>query len=348
MTEASQNQPPENSEDALGEFFEECRSISELIENLGERLANLGHGFDIFGDASSCKEGSAARRAAELRDHADMCLSQAVRHLQTLMRVRAESSRSVDLLVESIVTARGDGSDCIKLIKEFHERTGDDNEGLGKIDDETFLSSFFADLYQRVEAMPALAARYPEHLRFAAKRFQGLPMLVSHHIDNVEEFRRLAEVLGLGEWHPLDVSPRRKRGGSTPAMSYLEPLVCRLDDFRDIMLWIASREAGPFTSERIANAWETRVFEEKPPAAVVEVLRKVPSLPRLTKSTALAWSKEVIVPYILVTDGADPASSKEHFLSNIWAHRSVKSIPTFRSRLESAVTDFLTRYSRAE
>jgi hypothetical protein len=65
-----------------------------------------------------------------------------------------------------------------------------------------------------------------------------------------------------------------------------------------------------------------------------------------TKSSAAEWSHCVIVPYILLTDGSDPANADEPFLRNIWNHRSVKSIPTFRSRLESAVTDFLTRYSR--
>lgn len=129
-------------------------------------------------------------------------------------------------------------------------------------------------------------------------------------------------------------------------MTYLEPLICRLDDFRDTMLWIASREAEPATPERIANAWQESLFDEKPSDAVVDVLRRIPDLPVLTKGSAQAWSKEVIVPYILLTDGANPASAEEPFLKNIWNHRGVKSVATFRSRLESAVTDFLTRYSR--
>jgi len=150
----------------------------------------------------------------------------------------------------------------------------------------------------------------------------------------------------LGKWHPLDVSSRRKRGGKTPAMTYLEPLICRLDDFRDLILWFASRENEPISSERMANAWQNSPFDDKASDAVLEVLRKVSLLPRLTKSSALEWSKEVILPYILVTDGADPSQCKEPFLRNIWNHRDVKSIATFRSRLERAVTDFLTRYSR--
>jgi hypothetical protein len=65
-------------------------------------------------------------------------------------------------------------------------------------------------------------------------------------------------------------------------------------------------------------------------------------MPGLIKSTAPAWSKKVIVPYILVTDGADPANAEHPFLRNIWNHRDVKSTATFRSRLESAVKDFAT------
>jgi hypothetical protein len=348
MSEDPQMPSQEESEISCEELFKKCQDLGKQIEALADRLADGALVFDPLGDFKSHPEGSARRRFAQLRDHADMCLSEAARHLMTLVRIRAETSQSVDLIVDAIAVARGDGDECLRLIRLFHERTGDEKEGLSTIDDCTFPSSFLEDLYKRVEAFPSLAARYPEHMSFAAKRFQGLPMLFSLHIDNSMEFLRLAEDLGLGKWHPLDVSGRRKRGGRTPAMTYLEPLVCRLADFRDIMLWIASRETEPITSKRMADAWQTSVFAEKTSYAVVEVLRKVPSLPVLTKSAAPAWSKNAIVPYILVTDGADPANAEHPFLRNIWNHRGVKSIATFRSRLESAVTDFLTRYSRED
>lgn len=348
MSEDPQISSPENSEITFDELFQECRHLEKQIEALADRLSDVARAFGPLGDVKSHPEGSGKRQFAELRDHADMCLSQAARHLMALLRIRAETSYSLDLMVESISMARGDGDECLRLIRFLHERTGDEKEGLSTIDDSTFPSSFLEDLYKRVAAFPSLAARYPEHMSFAAKRFQGLPMLFSLHIDNSMEFRRLAEDLGLGKWHPLDVSGRRKRGVRTPAMTYLEPLVCRLDDFRDIMLWIASRETAPITSKRMADAWRTSAFDEKTSDSVVEVLRKVPSLPVLIKSAAPTWSRNVIVPYILVTDGADPANAEHPFLRNIWNHRDVKSTATFRSRLESAVTDFLTRYSRED
>lgn len=345
MSQISQ-EPSENPEDLLAKNFEACADIEEKIKDLADRFSYLAQALDGLGDVESHPEGSGKRQFAELRDHADLCLAGAARHLMTILRIRAETSRSVDLLVDAICAARGDGDECLRLIRIFHEKTGDEMEGMGSMEDTTLPASFLEDLYKRVEAFPSLAARYPEHMSYAAKRFKGLPMLFSLHIDNSTEFRRLAEDLGLGKWHPLDVSERRKRGVSTPAMTYLEPLVCRLDNLRDIMLWITSREEGEIASKRIATAWDSDPFEKKVSDEVIEVLRRVTALPPLTKGTALTWSREVIVPYILVTDGAAPASSEIPFLRNIWAHRSVKSIPTFRSRLESAVTGFLKRYGR--
>lgn len=339
--------PPESPEDPLAEHFESCRNIVNQIEALAARLCLFADSSDFLGSAESHTEDSGKKRLAELRDHADFCLSRAAAYLSYLMRRRADSSCSVDLVADSVIIARGDGDDCIKLIETYYKLMGDDTEGTGKIDAETFPDQFLWDLAQRVEAFPAFAERYPKHLYFAARHFQGLPMMVSHHIDVTPEFQRLSEMLGVGTWHPLDVSPRRKRGGTTPAMRYLEPLVWRLNSLRGILNFDVARNGEPIGSDRIAWLW-TYSYSEKTPDDQVEVLRRLTSLPDLTKSSAPAWAKEVIVPYILVTDGADPASSEEPFLRNIWAHRSVKSIPTFRSRLESAVTGFLKRYGRED
>jgi hypothetical protein len=337
------------SGDKGAEFIEEsskaCDFISKQIQELAERLVNIATVFDSAGDAKTHPTGSPARIAAELRDHADMCLSQAVRYLQALMRIRAETSHSVDLMVESIMMEKGDGSGCLKLIEKYYERTGDPTEGEGTVIPSTFPDAFFWETVRRVEAIPDLAERYPEHLRFAAAHFQGLPMMVSHHIDITPEFVRLAELLRMGSQHPLDVSPRRKRGGITPAMNYLEPLVWRMHSLWSVMMENDGAEHRTFSSTMISNMWASD-FNEKIPDPQIESLRKLATLPRLTKITAPAWTKEVIVPYILVSDGTDPATSDEPFIRNIWNHRDVKSIPTFRSRLESAVNDFLERYSR--
>lgn len=240
----------------------------------------------------------------------------------------------------------GNGNDCIGLIEIYHHMMGDNTEGTGQIDALTFPDQFLWDLAQRVEAFPAFAERYPEHLHFAARHLQGLPMMVSHHLDVSEEFSRLSDILGMGTLHPLDVSPRRKRGGITPALRYLEPVVWSLNSRRSILLEIKKTE-GSLTSERIAGIVDRR-FVSSVSEAKIEIHRKLAEVPALIKSTALTWSKEIIVPYILLTDGENPAKSEQPFLRNIWNHRRVKSTATFRSRLERAVTDFLTRYSRED
>lgn len=322
-----------------------CDSILKEIQDLAERLVDIATACDAAGDANTHPIGSPAHTAAELRDRADMRLSQAVRHLQVLMRLRAETSRSVDLMVEAIMMEKGDGNYCLDLIEKYYQRTGDPTEGGGTVIPCTFPDSFFWETVRRVEAIPDLAEKYPEHLRFAAAQFQGLPLMVCHHIDVTPEFKRLADLLRMGREHPLDVSPRRKRGGITPAMKYLEPLIWRMNSLREVMWDGGDTDPGRFTSTMISNVW-TSSFSEKIPEAQIEVLRRLSRLPRLTKGSVQAWVKEVVVPYMLLRDAADPATSDVPFIRNIWNHRAVKSIPIFRSRLESAVTDFLERYSR--
>jgi hypothetical protein len=344
-SEEPQEPAQESSEIPFETLFDGCRDLEKQIGALADRLSYLAHMFDSLGAAESHPEGSGKRRFAELRDHADFCLSGAAENLLSHVRVRAKSSRSEDLVCHAVSHAMGDGNDCIELIEIYHRMMGDDTEGTGQIDAETFPDQFLWDLAQRVEAFPAFAERYPQHLYFAARHLHGLPMMVSHHLDVTQEFHRLSEMLGMGTWHPLDVSPRRKRGANTPAMKYLEPVLWRMHNIRQILIDIGTREGLPIPSERIAGVVARRRIEDVSEAEI-EIYRKLAEIPRLVKSAALDWSKEIIVPYILLSDGADPANAADPFLRNIWNHRGVKSVATFRSRLESAVTDFLTRYSR--
>lgn len=337
--------PEDRPDGFLEDLSKACRLMSREIQALAERLADLATAFDSLGAKEDQAPGSPARMAAELRDHADMCLSQAVRHLQALMRIRAQTSHSVDLMVESIVMEKGDGGACLDLIETYYERTKDPTEGQGTVIPCTFPDAFFWETVRRVKAIPDLAEKYPEHLRYAAAHFQGLPMMVSHHIDITPEFKRLASLLRVGASHPLDVSPRRKRGGVTPAMSYLEPLIWRMHNLWELMAEENGANPQGFTDTMISNVWSTD-FNAKTPEPQIEVLRKLAGLPALSKSTALAWTREVIVPFILVEVDGNPGGAKEPFIRNIWNHRAVKSLPTFRSRLESAVSDFLARYSR--
>ena len=324
-----------------------CWNLVKEIDSLGERLTLIASAFDSLGPESAHATGSKAKRFAELRDHADLCLSRAVSDLSVKMRSRANYTHSVDLLADSVLIAMGNCNDCIDLIESFYRLLGDDTEGTGQVDAETFPDQFLWDLAQRVESFPAFAERYPKHLYFAARHLHGLPMMVSHHIDITHDFKRLADMLRMGTKHPLDVSARSKKGGRTPIMAYMEPIIYRLNTLREILQSRVEQEPESISYERINWLW-TYSYSEKTPEAVIEVLRKLTLLPSLTKSVALLWSREVVVPYVLLTDGMDAANSDIPFIRNIWAHRSVKSTATFRSRLQSAVTGFLERYSRSQ
>jgi hypothetical protein len=318
---------PENTEVTFRMLMEGCSDMHKQIQSLAGRLAKIACLFETAGDAMSHAEGSDMRLLAELRDHADFCLNRAAGDLNHWAEVRAETSRSPDLVCDVVGRAMGDGNKCIKLIETYYRMMGDDTEGTGQIDAETFPDQFLWDLAERVETFPKFAERYPKHLHFAARHLQGLPLLVSHHLDVSYEFDRLSALLGMGTWHPLDVSPRRKRGAITPAMQYLEPVVWRMDNMRRILTEIGEREGQPIPSDRISGLF-TRRRAESVPEAEIEIYRKLTEMPGLIRSTAPAWSKKVIVPYILATDGADPANAEHPFLRNIWNYRDVKSTAT--------------------
>ncbi len=321
------------------------RAKARQINALAESLADIGTVFDVLGGAESHPLGSTQRQFAELRDDADLRLSQALRDLESLVGVRAMTSHSTDLLVDAACRARGDGHDALELMDRLHAVYGDERGNDGEVPPETLPDQFLWDLYHRVSALNDLADRFPGHMRHAARQMHGWPMIVSHHLDHTGEFKRIAEMLQLGASYPLNISPRRKRGGPTPILDYLEPLVWRLHVLKKILADTEDRRSKEDFSSRIKYIWWSPP-EGSPTTEVLEILRKVPSMPEFSKATAAEWSLQIIVPYISAKHGEDPLTASIPFIRNIWAHRGVKSAATFHSHLHSAVTAFLTRRGR--
>ncbi len=317
------------------------------IRRAAEALADYATVLDIIGDAEDHPEDSEKRQLAELRDEADLILSHTFTSLYSLVRVRAMTSRSVDLLVDAACHARGDGHEALELMERFYTVFGDERGEDGEVPPETFPDTYLWDVYYRVSALKSLAERFPDHMRHAARQMRGWPMIVSHHLDNTCEFERIAELLHLGAGYPLDTAPRRKRGGPTPLHDYLAPLVWKLHVLQIILAESEKLRGGEEFSSRIKYFWWSPP-DSPPHEEILEILRKVPSLPPFSKSSATEWSKHVIVPYISATDGVDPANSSIPLIRSVWAHRSVKSQATFESHLHSAITGFLTRYGRSE
>lgn len=339
--------PSEPSPSAL---VAECReAITTALHKLRETadsLDTLASGFDHLGNAAHHPEGSAGRRFAELRDHADHMLSIAASDLDSIVGARALTSHSVDLVADTVCRRCGDADDAIKLIDLFHERFGDEREPDGSVGPETFPDSFLWDLYHRVSALPGLVERYPMHLRHAASQMHGWPILACHHLDHTADFHRVSELLGLGSAYPLGASPRKKKGAPNPALDYLEPLVWRLHVLRIGLIGDRKLQTDEPDAKRIEWLWS--YGRERISTSQIEILARLTALPPLSTRTVKRWVKSVILPYVLEADGADPGNSGVPLIRNTWAQRTVKSQATFRSRLESRITSTLERYARPE
>lgn len=324
-------------------------------EIIGERLriaakwadeaATFAHALDWLGDANQHPEGSEQRELALVRDRVDLDLDHCCRQIDCFRRVRAETTRCGDLLVDVLCQRMGNCFDALRLMRRYHALSGDETDKDGKVVPETFPDMFAWDVYQRVSALAELAEQFPKHIRHSARDMHGWPMIVSHHLDGRHEFQRLAELLELGADYPLDVRPRKRRGTETPMLHYLEPLVWCLHVLRKVLIETEKTRGHEDFVRRLSPFWWD--YPDKPPTSeVVAILRLVPALPALTQRTAREWSRKVIVPIILTEDAGTQETCEILALRNIWRHRSVKSRATFRSRLHSAVTDTLQRFGR--
>ena len=310
-----------------------------------KEAAAFAHTLDWLGDAGQHPEESEQRALAKLRDEVDRELAQVLLRVMATTRCRAETSRSVDLLMFATLFKRGDGHDALHLMDRCHDLLGDESEADGEVTDGTLPDAFAWETYLRVSALTDLVEKFPRHLRHSARDMHGWPMIVSHHLDCTPEFQRIAERLEVGADYPLDVSPRKKRGTETPLLSYLEPRVWRLHVLREILIESAETGGQEEFVQRIHCFW-WQSPDPEPEAEEIAILRLVPSLPPLTRKTAREWSRRVIVPLILLDDAGTRETCEVPALRNIWAHRSVKSVATFQSRLHSAVTDTLQRFGR--
>lgn len=316
-----------------------------MMASWTELAAAFAHELDCLGDANQHPEGSDKRELAKVRDEVDFAFAKFLQKASTQQRVRAETTRCLDLLVDAAVKQQGDGHDALHLTRRYHALFGDETEPDGEPPPETFPDSFAWDTYLRVSALAELVKQFPKHLRHSARQMHGWPMIVSHHLDCLPEFRRIAERLDIGAHYPLNVAQRKKRGTETPLLRYLEPLVWRLHVLRLILTESAESRSAEDFDRRIYGLWWE--FPDPPPSReIVAVLRRVAALSPLTQTSAREWSRKVIAPLIMIDDACTPESCTIPALRNIWQHRSVKSRATYQSRLHSAVTDTLQRFGR--
>lgn len=181
-----------------------------------------------------------------------------------------------------------------------------------------------------VELLAQLAKKHPEPFRLAARQMPAWPMMRFLREALHDEFWFVQSCLELGEDYPLDISGNARSHPSGGLWQYLTQWMERLHQYR---------HGGPWPIE----GHGLNAPELKP------LLEVAVQMPPLTKATSGDWSKQVLVPLIVLRDaGRDEASCREPVLKPIWRQRGVKSISTFQSRLLSKVRQTLKSLARAD
>jgi hypothetical protein len=291
-----------------------------------------------------------AAEQAELEnilEQLDFALALIMRHLPGMVRHRVHLTRSCDLLVETIremIIGRAGG---IERVLRHHKELFPDEYEQPEVNfhsDSNYLFQFAWDTYERIEVLGRLADEFPEHIRAAARRMHGWPMLAHRHTHNRREFNKLARKLELGEDYPTDVSEAARFRPDTPLVRYLDPLIRRIhivcEELGDIELKTTEDERS-----MLLHLWWWRL-EESPSDEELAALRAARTLPALTKTTAIEWAEKALVPLILARDALDWKNCKEPVLQRIAKQRGVKSRATFKSRLLAAVAATLRRLAR--
>ena len=156
----------------------------------------------------------------------DLALALIMRHLPSIVRFRAKSTKCSDLLCDATYHAIGNGAETAQMIRRYHKEFPEDVDTSAA--PEGFPDQFAWDTYQRVEALDKLADEFPDHVRTAARQMHGWPMLVHRHTNNHRRFKELVERLELGVDYPLDASEGARFRPDTPMVRYLDPLIFKI------------------------------------------------------------------------------------------------------------------------
>ncbi len=336
-----------------------CRVIAELPDNtlagelasplraILEQIERVARGNQAILSKGEIKNGIPLAARERILEQLDFALALIMRDLPFLVRRRADVTRCQDLLSETIgAIAIGGGADAARLIRRHKQLCPDEYEVTEVIHHSasSYLFQFAWDTYERIEVLNQLADEFPEHIRAAARRMHGWPMLAHRHTNNRRQFNELARKLELGADYPLDAGEGARFRPDTPLVRYLDPLIRRIHIMREEM---GDQEYKSVEGERslLLHVWWWWP-DESPGHEELTALRAARELPPLTKATTAQWVEKAIVPLILATDARDWKNCTEPVLQRIAKQNGVKSRATFKSRLLAAVAATLRRLAR--
>ena len=273
----------------------------------------------------------------------DFAIALILRRFSNMVRFRAKRTKCPDLLCDAIIEMLR-GSEPAKLISRWQAEFPEEGENDGNPIEGGFPESFAWKTYESVQALDRLADEFPKHIKFAARRMHGWPMLVHRHTNNKKRFQEIATRFELGVEYPLDASEGARFRPNTPLVRYLDGWVFKLNYVWEMVKY--ATYTTPDEERKALQTWLWDVLDELPTDEQLEVALLIKHLPLLTKATAIEWVEKVVVPLIMCTDAGDWKNCREPALQTISRQRGVKSRATFKSRLLSAVSATLRRLAR--
>ena len=188
---------------------------------------------------------------------------------------------------------------------------------VGVVGRETMVYYLAWEAYAQVEQLQEIARKYPKHVRHGARRMHGWPMVICQHIDGRAEFEEMVKLLEVGPGYPLDVLRRKKRGNDSPMLRYLDPLICRLDALHSCRKYARLGEENAKAKQHWDYLCGGMRGKDTTKEQVVEALRGIATVGRLTKATARDWTTKVPVPLTMVNDAKTPETCEVPVLKNI-------------------------------
>lgn len=182
-----------------------------------------------------------------------------------------------------------------------------------------------------VEKLNLLSRQFPGSFKPMARQMAAWPVMRPKRAAENDGFHYVVVHLQLGEDYPLDTSYAARSHPSSIMGRYLTRWVERLHDIEWGSVRVHPNAGCPKRDQRQFSS----------------LLKLASTLPPLNKGTSDEWSRQVMVPIIMLCDaGLDEGSCNEPSLKAIWKQRGVKSVPTFRSRLLARVRQSLRCLAR--
>ena len=314
-----------------------CKRLASRVSTLAEEVYRLG----ILSEEIErlCVAENEKTKCRQLVEKFDETLALMARNLTTFIHIRADKTRSTELLGHVYGETLGNLERFASVWRRFiisdQDANSSDSPGFGLL---TALTEAVRQFERECEQRPQL-------FRYWAQEQPYLPMLVFRNKAAYRKrFARLADTLELGRRCPINVSPRANYSLETPINAKVFAV---LMDFLVARDWIAfARNGDPKSAWRKGATLADQLVEQAGLRLELQpVYFAACELPPLTKATAPRWADGYVMPYF-DADKIDYLNAPE--FQTIRRRKRVKSFGTARAEVRKDVIRALRGMARPD